>query len=446
MTSQINQPEFKAGMYLLETLTSGMYNEPLSIYREYIQNSVDSIDKSGISPEDSAINVTLDPYRKSVTITDNGHGIPSKNAGRILSSIGSSEKFGTAQRGFRGIGRLGGIAFSKFVTFRTRAKGESLVSIQKWDCKKLQDLLSLPEKPPMSLKELFSKVTSFSQETCCPSESANFFEVTLEHVESFRNYIFDISRIKKYLTQVAPIPFNYNCFSFGKLVNDELQKCVPQYGEYNILINTEQLYRQYTDTISITNSSKIDNIEDVEFISLKHDDSELAFCWYGKRKDFLGSVRKGEDISGLRVKVGNIQIGNQHLLDNCYRESRFNSYVIGEVHICSPKLIPNSRRDDFVDNFEKNILYNLIEEKIGVPLSKEIRMRSRICTEVTHRNANSNTANPKNTIQQTEKEDSEIKSSDTVSTTENIKTNPLSECIKCDKFENLRKHLHLLKN
>lgn len=35
---------FKAGMYLLETLTAGMYNEPLSIYREYIQNAVDSID------------------------------------------------------------------------------------------------------------------------------------------------------------------------------------------------------------------------------------------------------------------------------------------------------------------------------------------------------------------------------------------------------------------
>ena len=35
---------FKAGMYLLETLTAGMYNDPLAIYREYIQNAADSID------------------------------------------------------------------------------------------------------------------------------------------------------------------------------------------------------------------------------------------------------------------------------------------------------------------------------------------------------------------------------------------------------------------
>ena len=43
---------FKTGMYLFETLTAGMYNEPLSIYREYIQNSVDSIDllKQKVSP------------------------------------------------------------------------------------------------------------------------------------------------------------------------------------------------------------------------------------------------------------------------------------------------------------------------------------------------------------------------------------------------------------
>jgi hypothetical protein len=40
-------------------------------------------------------------------------------------------------------------------------------------------------------------------------------------------------------------------------------------------------------------------------------------------------------------------------------------------------LMPNSRRDDFVDNKDKGFFYNAVERKIGLPISKEIRLRSR---------------------------------------------------------------------
>jgi len=78
--------------------------------------------------------------------------------------------------------------------------------------------------------------------------------------------------------------------------------------------------------------------------------------------------------------VGNIQLGDAHLLDFCYREPRFNGYVIGEVHVDCHDLIPNSRRDDFVDNMNKGIFYNLIEKKVGLPISKDIRLRSRLAS------------------------------------------------------------------
>ena len=35
-----------AGKFLLEILTKGMYSNPMHVYREYIQNSTDSIDKA----------------------------------------------------------------------------------------------------------------------------------------------------------------------------------------------------------------------------------------------------------------------------------------------------------------------------------------------------------------------------------------------------------------
>ena len=38
--------DMKIGKFTLETLTTGMYDSPKDIYREYIQNAVDSIDNA----------------------------------------------------------------------------------------------------------------------------------------------------------------------------------------------------------------------------------------------------------------------------------------------------------------------------------------------------------------------------------------------------------------
>jgi molecular chaperone HtpG len=344
---------FKAGMYLLETLTSGMYNDPLSIYREYLQNSVDSIDQSEQSPENTEIQIKLNPIQQSVSIYDNGDGITANKAENVLSSIGSSGKLGTLQRGFRGIGRLGGIAFAKKVVFKTTARGESIVSTQEWDCEVLRNLLRSSEHSSMTIEELFSRVAVFSQESVEESTGSSFFEVKLLNVESFRNYIFDIQRIKKYLIQVAPVPFDQEQFSFHEEVRSFLAENVPQYGEYKITLNGEQLFRPYENDVSVTSKQCNDRLENVELFKLKSGNTALAYGWYGKRRDLLGSIRKGASVSGLRVKVGNLQVGDQHLLDRCFREGRFNSYSIGEIHVCDQSLLPNSRRDDFVDNKEK---------------------------------------------------------------------------------------------
>ncbi|MFH1216669.1 MAG: ATP-binding protein [Pseudomonadota bacterium] len=372
--------QFKAGMYLLETLTAGMYNEPLSIYREYIQNCVDSIDLARQAGQDDfEIRITLDPFEKVVLIHDNGAGIPASHAERVLSSIGSSDKIGTDQRGFRGIGRLGGIAFAQRVTFRTKAAGEKKISEQIWDCEKLRQLLSDPAKSPLSLEEMFQQVTAFNGLNSDVPENDSFFEVRLDGVESYRNQIFDIMRIKKYLSQVAPLPFDPESFDpFGNEITKYLYENVNKYGEYYVTINGTPVYRPYKKEFRVTNKGINDCIEEIEFVELKVNGKITAKGWLGKRRGFLGSISKGEGIAGIRVKVGNIMIGNEHLLDQFFREERFNSYTVGEIHIVSSDLVPNSRRDDFVDTPTKNLFFNAIEREIGLPVSKEIRLRSKL--------------------------------------------------------------------
>jgi hypothetical protein len=374
--------QFKAGMYLLETLTSGMYNEPLSIYREYIQNSVDAIDQLDEDKRNEhKISIDLNPFNRQIKISDNGAGISSEIAKATLSSIGSSNKVGTQQRGFRGIGRLGGIAFAKKVIFKTKAQGEQIESMQEWDCSKLRDLLANPSDALMSLGDIFQQVTTFSQTKSQLGINKSFFEVTLDEVASFKNHIFDIAKIREYLCQVAPLRFDYEQFTFAPYITNYLKKNLDHFCEYQILLNGEAVYQSYKNIVRTTSKNSDDCIEGIETFEIKPNGKVIAFGWHAKRRNLLGAIHKGDKFSGIRVKVGNIMIGDQHLLDRCFREIRFNGYVFGEIHICDEGLVPNSRRDDFVDNKLKNLFYNEVEKVVGVPISKEIRLRSRLRSE-----------------------------------------------------------------
>lgn len=71
--------ELVIGKYTLESLTNGMYASPLDLYREYIQNAVDSIDAAIAEklerPEYFEIAINLDHEKNMLSIFDNGRGL-----------------------------------------------------------------------------------------------------------------------------------------------------------------------------------------------------------------------------------------------------------------------------------------------------------------------------------------------------------------------------------
>ena len=52
-------------------VTVGMYDNPLAIYREYIQNSTDAIASMAVS-EEGKVEITIDPSERRIKIWDNG--------------------------------------------------------------------------------------------------------------------------------------------------------------------------------------------------------------------------------------------------------------------------------------------------------------------------------------------------------------------------------------
>ena len=124
-----------------------MYLDPLTIYREYIQNSADSIEKAvskGLlkSTEDEGeIKININYIDRSIIIEDNGTGLSSNEFSKILLSFGNSPKRGTDARGFRGIGRLAGLAYCQELIFTSKSAGEKKINTLKWDCRQLKKLL-----------------------------------------------------------------------------------------------------------------------------------------------------------------------------------------------------------------------------------------------------------------------------------------------------------------
>ena len=131
-TSYKLKDEIIIGKDILELLCNAMYVEPLTIYREYLQNSADSIDqgiKDGLleNHDKGRVDIKIDSINRIVTIRDNGVGLLNKDFEKRMTAFGASNKRDTDARGFRGVGRLSGIAYCRELIFRAKSKEDSKV-------------------------------------------------------------------------------------------------------------------------------------------------------------------------------------------------------------------------------------------------------------------------------------------------------------------------------
>ena len=345
------------GRQLFDIVTSGMYDNPLMIYREYIQNSVDSIDlaiESGlVSHESTQISIILSGHDRSIVIEDNGLGLNNDTAHGILTNLGCSPKEGTSQRGFRGIGRLGGLAYCDELIFETRTVGDDFISVIRWNRKEF-DAITTDSQKNISLSEMIQAVVTLDYAEPTEETPVHFFRVTLRNVHRFHSdMLMNLKSVNDYLAHSAPVPYNKLVFSYAEMIENYLsQSC--DYHSYQVLVNGRQVFRPYSDEIKLAISS-MDHIQSIECFQFKGADSEtIALGWYAKT-NFLATFPTSLNVKGIRVRQGNIEVGGEHFLNDKFSEPRFSGWQIGEIHIVGGSLKPNARRDGFeqTPNFEK---------------------------------------------------------------------------------------------
>jgi molecular chaperone HtpG len=370
------------GKDVLELLSSAMYVDPLTIYREYVQNAADAIDDArswGVIAEDAAgtVQIIIDQSDRSIRIRDNGSGITSAKAASTLLSIGGSGKRGTGARGFRGVGRLAGLAYCRQLTFRTRARGDDRVTEVIWDCQKLKSTLRDVTQSD-DLPGVMQRIVSIADVDGAGFPD-HFFEVELSQVVRLRkDVLLNPLLVEFYLAQVAPVPFAED-FRHAAAINDHLRDHV-RLADLEITIgpNSQPIRRPHRDVFHVSDTVK-DNVGELELLRFEGDDGVFAVGWI-VHHSYLGHITIKSQIGGLRLRAGNVQVGDHNLAEEAFPEARFNNWAIGEIHVVERRILPNARRD----HFEQNVPFaNLIAELL--PVGRSLAKRCRAASVERHR-------------------------------------------------------------
>jgi len=367
--------EIVIGKDILELLSSAMYVDPMSIYREYIQNAADSIDdarQSSVlgSEDEGKVSIAIDHAARTVRIRDNGQGIPARSFVRRLTSLGASTKRGSSARGFRGVGRLAGLGYCQELIFRTRAPGEATVSELRWDCRKLKAALQSSEATADVLTLVRDVVAH--RKIRAEDHPAHFFEVELKGIIRHKNdRLLSQEAIADYLSQVAPVPFSPEC-KFTPEIAAALRAHVSL-GDLCITVGDlpAPLSRPFRSQLDL-GDDVLDDYTDLQIHHIPGLDGDLAaICWV-LHHGYAGAIPQASLVKGLRLRVGNIQVGDNALLEELFTESRFNAWTVGEVHVLDKRIVPNGRRD----HFEQNAHYNNLLTHLA-PITRDISKRCR---------------------------------------------------------------------
>ncbi len=364
------------GKDILELLSSAMYIDPLSIYREYVQNAADAIDdarEAGVlaASTPGEVRIMMDADARTVRLRDNGSGIPTADAARVLLSIGASGKRGRKARGFRGIGRLAGLAYCRELVFRTRAAGDAQVAELRWDCVRLRTVLrSLGEDD--DLPGVIDKIVTLSEREATSDEPEHFLEVELRDVVRHHrgDALMNEVLVADYLQDVAPVPFDEG-FAFGAEIRAHLAPHV-RLADLDIRINDgAPLRRAHRDQFPAKLNAD-GHLSECELLEFQDRDGGVSAVGWILHHEYLGALPQRARIKGARLRAGDVQVGDERVLEDHYPEPRFNSWTVAEIHVVDPRIVPNARRDQFEHNVHFSDLTAQFE-----PIARQIARRCR---------------------------------------------------------------------
>ena len=361
-----------SGAGLLGLVTTGMYDDPLAMYREYIQNAADAVSGSRTVAE-ARVEIAIDVTHRRIRIRDNGPGLSRKDAlGRLLPVGRSSKRLGI-DRGIRGIGRLAGLAFARTVAFTTRSCQDKSVTRITWHSGRLPDLTSSESELEQAILECVDVETLPGWEY-----PDHFLEVEVGDVARHSaGLLLNRDAVRDYIGEVCPVPMSTK-FPFASKVEGLFDGAkAPLTIEILLEGDPSPVVRPHEEAIRLS-ANKAAEFTEFQAVRIPSVDGngDAAVGWVA-HSPYLGAFPKEQRIRGIRARLGNIQIGGEAVFDSLYTEERFNRWCVGELHILDSRIIPNARRDYFQPGVHLRHLENHL-----APVLREISTRCRRESEI----------------------------------------------------------------
>jgi len=371
--------EIVIGKDVLELVAGAMYADPLTVYREYVQNAADAVDEArnaGVKygSDQAHVLISLDHVERVVKVRDFGAGVPNADFQRRLTAVGASTKRGTKQRGFRGVGRLSGLGYCQKLIFRSRAAGDTKIKELHWDGRVLREKLRDPAFTGTiaDLIRVVAHVRTLPDDGTFPP---HFFEVEMRKVLRIKNdLLMNEAEIRSYLAQVAPVPFAPD-FTHGREIAQKLADSgVTEPIRIELTDDQGLIFHRAASQVQLGKQATL-TFSGVQFRMLTNSaDEPLAVGWILEH-GYLGAMPRGSRLGGIRLRMRDVQVGDAYILAPLFVEQRFSSWAVGEFHVLHPKIVPNGRRDEF----EHSAAYTELQDelrRLASEITQTIRSRS----------------------------------------------------------------------
>lgn len=336
------------GAPLLDSITRSLYSK-LDVFREYVQNAVDSYvgfqRVTGIAPQND-VQVRVDSRNSSLFIMDHGLGMD-------WTDIDTAKKIAVSPKlerstefvGFRGIGIWSGLSACEKLVVTTTKYGNPFEYRLTIDCKGIVAQYSIP----ISIDELLVNRVKIEERTGDKSE--HYTQVALYQVNRDSSELLDMIKITQYAEQSLPVPFDPNWkdeegFSYAQQIAEIIDD-VPWTTTYNLTINSTPVYRRFPSAKFIQRPTKE--------IILDSKRRQVAVAWVcetrreGSKKGVIDT--SDGSVSNFAIRIRNFSLGVRGLYsDEGTTDPQNLEWYVGEIYITDPNVRPDTNRSKFQSN------------------------------------------------------------------------------------------------
>jgi len=366
------------GKDLLETITSALYENPIVLFREYVQNSVDAYKKATKEEqkpqvEDFHVSINIEETEKKIVIKDNGYGIGSyEEFTKRMVEFANSDKSDRSQYiGFRGIGRLSAMPFCKTLIFENKAEGSNKIDVCKWEGSKYRDLLNSEATDIQTFEDIVKSVADIHQEEADDRLlSEHYFKVIIvEYVAEVDDVIKNV-KFEQKLRQMLPLKYSEEFPESAKIMEKYKEFMEEDLNDfsYSVKLNGNELRKNYTSKYVLESDILFWEIRGKSGPT-KRPGERIGILWFTFNKKIMSNLNDTD--YGILVRSKNMLMGdNDTFADLCVNSKEYvTTYsqltqalrgTYGELLINSPNLRDNARREWFKTDEHSYYLKNII--------------------------------------------------------------------------------------